>query len=143
MSVHDHKIEISNKQIRHVTNIGIVCNVLLSAIKFMFGVLGNSIALVADGFHSLSDVATDFAVLVGVRMSSKAPDEEHPYGHGSFEPIGTIVIGIILIIVAALLAIENIQAFRSNKVFEIPEWPTLLIAFISIFAKGFVYRLTL
>jgi len=141
MAVHDHKIEASNKQIRYVTNIGIVCNVLLSAVKFLFGVSGNSIALIADGFHSLSDMATDFAVLVGIHMGSKAPDEEHPYGHGRAETFTTAIIAVVLIAVGALM-IYRAGVDIVKQEFGKPGYAILVVALISIIVKELIYRIT-
>ncbi len=79
--VHNYKIEISNKQIRSVTNLSILANMGLFVLKLAIGLTGGSIALVADAFHSLSDMATDFGVLIGTYFAAKAPDQKHPYGH--------------------------------------------------------------
>lgn len=61
--------------------ITIIFNVLLAAIKIVAGIIGNSKALMADGVHTLSDVLTTFVVLIGLKISSKEADEQHPYGH--------------------------------------------------------------
>jgi cation diffusion facilitator family transporter len=82
----DHnKQETAGRQIRSITYLGIALNFALSIIKIVIGSLTGSLALVADGIHSLSDIATDVAVLLGVRLGSKAPDQSHPYGHGRAE----------------------------------------------------------
>ena len=69
-------------QVRRVTGIGLAINRILSALKFVGGVIGSSQAVVADAVHSLSDSVTDVAILVGVRYWSKPPDAEHPHGQG-------------------------------------------------------------
>ena len=141
MSVHDHKIETSNKQIRYVTNIGIVCNILLSAVKFLFGISGNSIALVADGFHSLSDMVTDFAVLIGVHMGSKAPDKKHPYGHGRAETFTTAIIAVALIVVGAIM-IYRAAVDIVKEEFAQPGYAVLVVALVSVIVKELIYRIT-
>ena len=113
-TVANQKIEASNRQIRNAANIGLICNVLLCAAKLLFGLLGCSIALIADGFHSLSDIATDFAVLIGTRFGSKAPDTKHPYGHGRAETFATAIIAAVLAIVGA--AIPNKTTAKVNDI---------------------------
>ena len=78
--MHNHKIEIANEQIKSVTNLSIVGNIALSAVKVTVGLSAGSMALVADGIHSISDLITDAAVLLGLYFGSKGPDEKHPYG---------------------------------------------------------------
>ena len=67
-------------------------NLFLSILKIVTGLIGNSQAAIADGVHSLSDLTTDVAILVGVKYWSAPPDEEHPYGHGRIETIVTAFI---------------------------------------------------
>ena len=68
-------------------------NLLLSVIKVVTGIFGHSMALVADGIHSLSDMVTDIVVLVGVHFGTKEADPKHPYGHGRFETFATVFRG--------------------------------------------------
>ncbi|MGC9063293.1 MAG: cation diffusion facilitator family transporter, partial [bacterium] len=80
--------------------VSIVGNVLLFIFKFMFGIALNSIALIADAFHSLSDVLTSIVVLFGFKLGEIPPDKEHPFGHGKIEQIATLIIAFMLLIVA-------------------------------------------
>ncbi len=73
---------IAGRQIKSITYIGIAVNIALAVVKVVIGSFAGSLALVADGIHSLSDVATDAIVLLGLRLGSKGPDRSHPYGHG-------------------------------------------------------------
>jgi cation diffusion facilitator family transporter len=77
--------------------VGIIANILLSLFKFAGGILGNSVALVADAIHSLSDLVTDVIVLLTHRIGKMPQDEDHPYGHGRAETIGATVIGLLII----------------------------------------------
>ena len=79
-----------------ITLYGSLVNILLSAGKLAAGIVYHSQALVADGLHSFSDLATDVMVLVGVRYWSAPPDKNHPYGHAKIEAIVTAVIGLLL-----------------------------------------------
>ena len=89
----NQKIEIANRQIKSVTYLSITGNILLAATKMVVGFLAGSTALVADGIHSLSDMTTDIAVLVGIHFGSKQPDSKHPYGHGRIETFAAILRG--------------------------------------------------
>ncbi|MBT3924187.1 MAG: cation transporter [Nitrospina sp.] len=77
--------------------VGMIANILLSLFKFAGGILGNSVALVADAIHSLSDLVTDIIVLFTHRIGKMPQDEDHPYGHGRAETIGAAVIGLLII----------------------------------------------
>ena len=79
--------------------VSIIGNIILFFIKLSLGLFINSIALFADGIHSLSDVSTSGVVIFGFRIAKKGPDEEHPFGHGRAEYISTLIIAILLIIV--------------------------------------------
>ncbi|GAF74116.1 unnamed protein product [marine sediment metagenome] len=139
--MHDHKIENANKQIKSVTNLGIAVNIALSLVKLAVGFLFGSIALVADGIHSLSDMTTDIAVLLGVYFGSKEPDRSHPYGHGRIETFAAgfialflVFIGLAMIYYAALdIAKGNITDFRIA---------VLIVAIVSIVVKELLYKLT-
>ena len=98
--------------------ISIIVNVLIFFIKLFLGIFINSIALIADGVHSLSDVSTSGVVIFGFRIAKKKPDKEHPYGHGRAEYIATLIIAILLILVGVgfiqqsierIINLENIQ----------------------------------
>ncbi|MHC4571661.1 MAG: cation diffusion facilitator family transporter [Planctomycetota bacterium] len=139
--MHDHKIESSNEQIRSVTNLGIVVNIALSIIKTAVGLLFGSIALVADGIHSLSDMTTDIAVLLGVYFGSKEPDESHPYGHGRIETFAGVFIALVLIFGgAAMIYYAAIDITRGGV--RIPRTAVLIVAIISIVSKELLYKAT-
>ena len=71
-------------------------NLLLFIVKIIFGYLSNSLALIADAFHTLSDVATSIVVIIGFKVSQKPADAEHPFGHGRAETIATLIIAILI-----------------------------------------------
>jgi cation diffusion facilitator family transporter len=81
---------------RRVTWIGMIWNVLLTIIKFIVGFTAKSSALVADAVHSLSDFASDISVLIGLKIASKPVDQDHNYGHGKFETLAAIIVGVML-----------------------------------------------
>jgi len=87
-----------------VTVIGIMLDAVLGLFKVVVGILFHSHALVVDGIHSFTDVASDLMVLGVMRISRRAPDEDHPYGHQRIETFGTLLMGSLLIAVGAALA---------------------------------------
>jgi len=122
------------------TVLSIVINMFLAGIKIFFGIFGKSKALVADGFHSVSDIVGSVVVLVGIYLGNKPADEEHPYGHGKLESIAGNIIGVILVITAYSLIMENVLDYFRETERLIPENITLVIVVISIVIKYVLYR---
>ncbi|MCL7945345.1 cation diffusion facilitator family transporter [Marinobacter sp. ATCH36] len=114
----------------------------LGAIKIIGGTLFHSQALLVDGIHSLSDVASDFVVLGVMRVSRQGPDADHPYGHQRIETMGTMVLGSFLIAVGAALAWDNTLRLMGEGAVELPQWPVLVAATVSIGSKEWIYRYT-
>ena len=88
------------RSVRRVTFAGMAINVALAAAKAVGGILFSSQALLADAIHSVSDLVTDFAVVLGVRYWVAPADAEHPYGHGKIEALVTVFIALALAVVA-------------------------------------------
>ena len=133
------------KVVRKVTLVGLWINVALVAAKLFFGYWGRSDALVADGYHSVSDFITDFIVIAFVSASYKKADKEHPYGHGKFETIATVLISIVLLCVGVFIGYEGITTLISaihGEILPRPDIWTLYVAVFSILAKEFCYRYT-
>jgi len=137
----NEKLENGNKQIKSVTNLGIVANICLAAVKVFFGVTANSMALVADGIHSLSDMTTDLAVLLGIHFGSKKPDRKHPYGHGRLETFSAGFIGMVLVVVGSAMIYYAALQVAARHVAR-PRIVVLVIAVVSIIAKEWLYQLT-
>ncbi len=129
------------RQVRSVTYLGMVVNVALSVIKVAVGLVFSSLSLVADGVHSLSDLVTDLAVLLGLHLGAREPDETHPYGHGRLETFSAVVVAIILIVVGGAMIYEATLAIARNEA-VVPHWPVLAVAVLSIAAKEALYRVT-
>jgi len=126
---------------RRITWLGLLVNLLLSALKLAGGILGHSQAIVADAVHSLSDSSTDVAILVGVGYWSKPPDRGHPHGHGRIETLVTVGIGLALGGVAAGLA-YNAAATLNQQHETGPGLIALAAALLSIVSKEALYRWT-
>ncbi len=135
------KQRIADKQIKSITYLGMIVNIALAAIKIVIGVFAASLALVADGIHSLSDLATDVAVLLGLRLGSKAPDQSHPYGHGRAETLAAGLIAVILISVGGAMIYYATMAIARDEV-TTPRIEVLMVAIVSIAAKEWLYRAT-
>ena len=139
--MNNDKQEIAGKQIKSVTNLAIVINVALFAVKVSVGLVSGSVALVADGVHSISDTTTDFVVLLGHYFGSKEPDPQHPYGHGRFETFSAGFIAVFLVFVGSgmiyFAAIAIAKANISN-----PGPVVLIVAVIAVAAKELLFRLT-
>jgi len=129
------------RQIKSITYLGMVLNIVLSAIKLVIGLLAGSLALVADGIHSLSDVATDIVVLLGLRLGSKEPDQSHPYGHGRAETFSAGLIALILILVGGAMIYYATMAIARDEA-TTPRLGVLVAAVVSIAAKEWLYRAT-
>ena len=124
-----------------VTLVGIASNLVLSIIKFIGGVIGNSAAMVADAVHSLSDLLTDVIVLITIKIGQKPKDDNHPYGHGRAESLGTAVVGFFIILAGIGLAYEAWEIVQS-EVSQIPKLLAAGTALISIFIKEWLFHYT-
>ncbi|MHC4663573.1 MAG: cation diffusion facilitator family transporter [Planctomycetota bacterium] len=129
------------REVKQITWIGLIANILLSGFKIAAGILGRSQAVLADGVHSLSDTSTDIALLVGVRYWSNPPDEKHPHGHRRIETLITALIGILLAVVAVFLT-YNALATILDKHKHPPGIVALIAALISIASKEILYQWT-
>ena len=139
-------LQSQNRSIQQVTFVGMVVNVSLSVLKIVFGSLVGSIALLTDGFHSLSDLATDVAVLVGVHFGSKEADHEHPYGHGRIETFSAALVALILLVIGAVMIYKaSMQIARLPELREHPPSfgaAMILVSLVSVISKEFIYRWT-
>lgn len=130
------------RYIRRVTIWGLVGNLTLAVLKFVFGLMAASQALVADAVHSLSDMTTDFAVLIGLKYWTAPADRDHPHGHGRIELLVSAFIGLVLGGVAAGLIYRAILTLHEGTVTR-PTWPAFVIAIVSIVTKEVLYRITI
>ncbi len=95
--------------------ISIAGNLILAAAKIIIGMMVLSVAIVADGVHTLSDVGTSFVVILGAKASGKAPDREHPFGHGRYEYIASLIIYLALILVGIELMIGSVERMSGHS----------------------------
>jgi cation diffusion facilitator family transporter len=88
------------EQVRRVLVLTLILNVVVALGKIIVGLMSGALAVLADGFHSLSDAAGNIAALIANHMAARPPDENHPYGHRRFETVGALVIGALLLFTA-------------------------------------------
>jgi cation diffusion facilitator family transporter len=129
--------------IRNVTLVGVLVNILLTIIKFIFGIIGHSQALIADALHSLSDLISDALVLVAAKFSSEDADDEHPYGHARFETVATVAVGLLLFLVAVGIFIDAIRRLLFPELLLQPTAITLVITAIVLVTKEILYQYTI
>ena len=92
----DNIFKNRSERAKKVTWVGLFINIILTLFKLAAGIFGQSAAMIADAFHSLSDFATDVVVLLGFRFIDKPVDKSHDYGHGKAETLSSVIIGLAL-----------------------------------------------
>jgi len=118
--------------------LGIVCNIILFGIKFSIGMIINSIAIISDAFNNLSDLGSSVVTMIGARLSNQRPDEDHPFGHGRFEYISSLIVSFIIIMMGFELVKTSIgKIIAPTK----PEFNLLLlgILLVSVAIKLWMY----
>lgn len=139
------KAEIrENAMIRRISMVGIAGNVALSAFKLFAGIAGRSGAMVSDAVHSLSDVFATLIAWLGVRMSKKAADPRHPYGHERFECVASLLLGAILLVTGLGIGRSGLEKILagSYETLAVPGMIALAAAVISIVSKEAMYWYT-
>jgi cation diffusion facilitator family transporter len=142
MFMDDRKQTLATKQIRLVTYLSIGANTLiLIPVKFIVGFLTGSLSLIADGIHSITDLVTDFAVLLGLHFGSQKPDREHPYGHGKLETLAALGIATGLLLVGLGMVYYAAHDIAKGVV-KRPHNIVIAAAVLAIAVKETVYRIT-
>ena len=130
--------------IKKLSRVGILGNVLLSAFKLCAGIFGKSGAMVSDAVHSLSDVFATLIATVGVRLSQRQEDTEHPYGHERLESMASLILGVILAGTGLGIGYSGIRKiFFERAALETPTLLPLIAAAVSILMKEGMYRYTM
>ena len=122
------------------TWVSVVVNVVLATTQIVVGVLSKSSALVADGVHSLSDLVSDFVVLLATRASRKDADEDHPYGHQRFETAASLALGGILLAVGGGMVWSALQKLEAPETISTVHASALWVAMVAIAAKELLFR---
>ena len=132
------------KAANRVSLITILGNVMLSVIKLLAGILAHSSAMISDAVHSASDVFSTIVVLIGIRLASKKPDKEHPYGHERLECVTAIILSVVLFITGLGIGAEAFKNIVSGNYsdLQVPGILALAAAVVSIICKEGMYWYT-
>ena len=127
-----------------VSKISIIVNVLLSVVKLAAGIISQSGAMISDAIHSASDVFSTIIVMIGVKLSSKAADKEHPYGHERMECVAAVILAAVLMFTGILIGYDGAQKMTSDGLNElpIPGSLALIAAVLSIVVKELMFWYT-
>lgn len=126
-----------------VTLYGFLLNLVLTVSKISAGLISGSYALLIDGIHSFSDLATDVMVYVLSHIAHEDADAEHPYGHGRFENFGTLMLGSFLIAVAGGIGYAGVERLTVGEHQPLLGTTALAVAIFSITINEWIYRFTL
>ena len=126
-----------------VSIISIIANVVLAAFKLVAGILAHSSAMVSDAIHSASDVFSTFVVMIGIKIASKEPDEEHPYGHERMECVAAIILATILCITGLGIGKNALEFITGNSSeVSVPGMLALVAAIVSTIVKEAMFWYT-
>jgi cation diffusion facilitator family transporter len=134
----------SEKTAMRVSSVSIAVNVILTLFKLLAGLLAHSGAMISDAVHSASDVFSTFIVIIGIRISGKASDGDHPYGHERFECVASVLLSVLLALTGAGIGYAGIQKILAGNYGEltIPGRLALVAAVVSVFLKEGMYWYT-
>ena len=121
--------------------ISIICNILLFILKISVGMVLNSVAVISDAFNNLSDMTSTVVSMLGIRLSGKKPDKDHPYGHGRFEYISALIVSFLIMLVGFELFKSSISSIFSPAEVQGFNYVTVIILVLSIPLKFFMYRI--
>ena len=127
-----------------VSLVSIVSNIALSVFKLIAGILAHSSAMVSDAVHSASDVFSTFVVMIGIKLSSKESDKEHPYGHERLECVAAMILAMLLFITGVGIGVSAFSNIVTGKYKEIqlPGALALVAALVSIIVKEMMFWYT-
>lgn len=127
-----------------VSAVSIVGNILLSLFKLLAGIIAHSGAMISDAVHSASDVFSSIIVIIGVKLSARDSDDDHPYGHERLECVAAIVLAVILLITGLFIGSAAIQNITSGNYGElaVPGVLALVAAVVSIVVKEAMFHYT-
>lgn len=130
---------------KEITKISIFLNILLSFLKILLGIFGNSQAVIADGIHSLSDLITDLGVLFSLSLSQKEKDITHPYGHYRVENLSALLLAIVLIGTSLYLGFSSLTTLfhiLHKKIIKEISFYVLIGSILTIISKEILFRIT-
>ena len=137
-------MENSSSQAVKISRISILVNLLLSAGKLAAGLLAHSGAMISDAVHSASDVFSTFVVIIGVKLSGKEEDREHPYGHERMECVAAVILSGVLLATGLIIGWEGVQKIirADDAPLAVPGVIALAAAAVSILVKEAMFWYT-
>lgn len=132
------------KTANQVSFVTIVGNLLLSVFKLAAGIIAHSNAMISDSIHSASDVFSTFIVIIGIRLSAKKSDRNHPYGHERLECVAAIILSMVLFVTGSGIGLEACKSILNGNYHElaVPGVMALIAAVISIISKEAMFWYT-
>jgi len=122
----------------HMPLVGVAVNAALAIVKILFGTIGNSSALIADGLESTTDVVTSLVVWGGLQVASMPADKKHPYGYGKAESLAGVIAALAILAAAAAIAVQSIQGILEPD--KPPHWSTLVVLAVVVVIKELLAR---
>jgi len=143
--LHQHTIEQPetperNAAAKRSTLVSVLVNIVLSAIQITAGLSSASQGLIADGIHSLSDLMSDFVVLLANQQSKKAADEDHQYGHLRYENAASLVLGLLLLLVSVGMLWSAVTKIQHPQQISQVHLIALWVALCAIVIKEGLFR---
>ncbi|MBD5348582.1 MAG: cation transporter [Bacteroides sp.] len=129
--------------VRKVVTVGCIVNTFLMLVKLLTGYFGHSDALMADGFHSLNDMAADILMLVFVGISYRKVDGKYSYGYGKFETFSSFLISIFLLFISGIIifeAVESVVSYFNGETLPAPDIWTVVVVLFAMSCKEGLYR---
>lgn len=127
------------RQAQRINLVTALADTLLGLLKIVIGVLASSGALIADGIHSLADLVTDLMVLIATHFGRRAPDKDHPYGHGRIETIASLGLGVLLVAVAGVMAWDSLQSLFASPSITMGYWAIAVTA-VALVVKEAIFH---
>lgn len=139
---------VSTKEAQRVATkvsfVSVIGNIILTAFKFFAGIFAHSQVMISDAVHSASDVISSLIVIVGVKISGREADDDHPYGHERFECVAAVILAAILVIVGGSIGIKAVRSIADGSYREmaLPGMLALIASIVSIVAKFVMFLYT-
>lgn len=132
INVGDAKVRTAHGQL--ASFFGVVTNLVLFAVKLVFGILASSISIMADSINNLSDTGNSFVALIGFKISAKPADKEHPFGHQRLEYLAGLIISIVIVVLGGNMLVQSVQRIINNEASTYTLW-TFIILGVAILLK--------
>ena len=132
------------RTVMRVSTVSITVNLLLSVMKLIAGMIASSSAMISDAVHSASDVFSTIIVMIGVHISEKEADDEHPYGHERLECVAAVILAVILAVTGGMIGVSGVKTIVSGAYgsLAVPGITALWAAVLSIVVKEWMYHYT-